>query len=123
MPNWQPNWNDVRWNWGAAAAASNALRRAAGQLDQTTDVRASVAGEAQQEWRGHHRETFDVDLRGVTVSFRSLAEEMRAAANRIDAASDRARAEQNHRERERDRWRREKEREERERRDRERRRR
>lgn len=125
MPNWSPNWNDVRWNWAAANAAADALRRGAAQLDNTTGVRRVYAGNAQTEWRGLFRDQFDGDLGWMVNNALSLAAEMRAAADRIDRASDDARQEQSRRERDRERWRQEKadeERRERERREREKRR-
>ena len=127
MPNWQPNWNDVVWDWGAANEAIAALHRAAGRLDESVGERQRVAGEAQAEWRGRYREEFDVDLNDLVQRAHSLAAEFRSTAARIASASEAARSEQSYRERERERWRREKqeeerrEREERERRDRERR--
>jgi hypothetical protein len=126
MPNWQPNWNDVNWNWAAANAAADALRRAAARLEDATTRRSLAAYAAQGEWRGNHRLKFDSDLQKDLQGFSGLAAEMRLAAARIDAASAQARAEQNHRESERERWRREKadeERRERERQEEERRRR
>jgi hypothetical protein len=109
MPNWSPNWNDVRWNWAAADAAVAALHSAAGLLDATADERARVAREAQAEWRGLFRDRFDGELTGILDRGHALAAECRAAAGRVASASNRAREEQRHRERERARWRREKE--------------
>jgi len=123
MPNWQPNWNNVLWNWGAADAAISALRSAAGVLDGTAGERIGVARDAQVEWRGLHRERFDGELTQVLNRARDLASECRTAADRIASASRRAYEEQRHRERERERWRREKEDEDRRRREEEERRR
>ena len=128
MPNWQPNWENVVWNWGAANDAVAALNRAAGTLENSTVERGNFASSAQREWRGRFREEFDVDLDRLEGRGMSLAAEYRALANRIAAASAAARAEQSRRERDRERWWQEKreeerrEREERERRERERRR-
>jgi uncharacterized protein YukE len=113
MPNWQPNWNDVRWNWGAADAAIAALRRAADLLDGTTHERSQVAGEAQAQWRGLHRDRFDGELAQILRRGYDLANECRAAADRVASASRHAADEQRHREREREQWRREREEEER----------
>jgi len=120
MPNWQPNWNDVRWNWAAADAA--ALRGAANLLDGTADERVRVAGEAQAQWRGLYRDRFDNELAQIVSRGHTLASECRAAADRVASANQRAADEQRHRERERERWRREKEDEDRRRREEERRR-
>lgn len=123
MPNWQPNWNNVRWDWGAANAASAALRRSADKLDMFAHERSQVAGAAQREWRGRYRLEFDQQLQAMLSRSSNLAAEMRHAAGRIDQASTRAWDEQRHRERERERWRREKDEEDRRRREEEERRR
>ena len=116
MPNWQPNWNNVHWDWGAADEAVNALRRAADLLDRSVQERLSVAREAQREWRGRYREQFDEDLARIVARARVLAAQFRDAAGRIAAASQRAYEEQRHRQAEWERWEREREEEERARR-------
>jgi len=120
MPNWQPNWHDVRWNWDAAGAAARELRQTAERLEVSLVQRLAAAELASKEWRGPHRVKFDNDLDDLVRRGRRLAEDMRDGACRIDSASRRAYEEQCHRERERERWRREEreEREERERRQR-----
>jgi len=119
MPNWQPNWNNVRWSWHAADETAAALRRMADLLDQTSHDRERVAREAQATWRGRYREQFDERLTEMISRAHDLAEECRRAASQIAWASQRAAEEQQRREWERERWRREKEAEERERRHRE----
>jgi uncharacterized protein YukE len=114
MPNWSPNWQDVRWNHGAAEAAIAALRRAADRLDQTAADRVRVADEARAEWRGRYREQFDEQLGQTVRRAHELAGEYRDAANRIARADQSAYEEQRRRERDRERWRMEKEAEERE---------
>jgi uncharacterized protein YukE len=116
MPNWQPNWSDVDWDHGAAAAAIGALRRAADMLDQTTGQRERVAGEARAEWRGRYRDQFDGQFRQMVSCAHQLAEGYRDAAYRIARASQSAWDEQRWREEERARWYMEKEAEERARR-------
>lgn len=123
MPNWQPNWQDVVWDWGAANQAINALRRAADMLDESAATRRQLAGQAQEEWRGKYRDQFDVRLAKMMQTANGLAAEYRAAAGRIARASEDARNEQNRRERDRERWHREKREEERRERERRRRRR
>jgi len=108
MPNWTPNWNDVRWDWGAGDEAAAALRRAADKLGGTARERLRVAREAQAEWRGRYRDEFDVHLDRMVRQARELADEYRQVASRIASAGRRAYEEQRHREYERERWRREK---------------
>lgn len=125
MPNWQPNWNNVDWNYGAANDAVRELRRAADLLDEMAGRRRRVADKALQEWRGRYRNEFERDLAEMLRRSSELAAEMRQKAGEIENASNRVREEQRHRERERDRWheeRREEERRERERQEEERRR-
>ena len=112
MPNWQPNWNNVRWDWGAASAAASSLRRAADKLDATAQERQRAATESQREWRGRYREEFDERLKEILRRASSLAAEYRYMASRIDGASSKAYHEQQHREAERRRWWREKREEE-----------
>ena len=113
MPNWQPNWNNVRWNWGASDAAAHALRQAADRLDHGTGERQRLASQAQIDWRGRYRNEFDNDLARLVSRGRGLAAELRQAADRVQSAANRAHDEQRHRESERRRWYREKEDEER----------
>ena len=109
MPNWQPNWQDVRWNYEASGRAASELRRAADAIDQATHDRSVAADEARREWRGPYRRRFDGYFQDATARASALAEEYRAEARRIDWASQRAREEQQRRVRERERWFREKE--------------
>ena len=121
MPNWQPNWNDVRWNWGAADEAIAALRRMADRLDQSAHERTRVADPAQRQWRGRYRNDFDHYLERLLQEARSRAGECRDAAGQVARASQAAAEEQHRREADRRRWwdeKREEERRERERRER-----
>jgi len=104
MPNWQPNWNNVNWNHGAAGDAANELRRAADLLDETAASRSRAADKARLEWRGRYRDEFDHELAEMLRRARELAEQMRNKARDIDNAGQRAREEQRRRERDRDRW-------------------
>jgi len=113
MPAWEPNWNDVRWDHGAADDAALALRRAAELLEETATRREQLAREAIAEWRGRYREEFDDRLRHTLRRARQLAQEYRQKASEILRKSQLAYEEQKRRERERERWRREKEAEER----------
>jgi len=118
MPNWQPNWQDVRWSYDASGQAVSELRRMADEIDRSCVERSRVAEQTLREWRGVHRRRFDDELREIVRRGRALAEQYRAAAARIDAAARRAREDQTTRVRDRQRWRLEKEAEDRRQRER-----
>jgi hypothetical protein len=113
MPNWSPNWQDVRWDHGASDAAIAALRRAASEVDRQAGERARAALTMLGEWRGAHRLTFDERLRRADAEDTALAGDLRRAAQQVARLAQQAREEQSRRERERDEWERECEREDR----------
>lgn len=113
MPNWSPDWNNVKWDHGAAVSAARALDEAANQLEEATWRRRQLAEVACEDWRGRYRNEFDADLEGIVHRANQMVSEFRAKANEIRGADQRARDEQNHREEERRRWKREKEEEDR----------
>lgn len=120
----RPNYDDVRWDHGAAGAAMAALRHAADEVERGAADTARSSWEIAELWRGQHRASYDLRRRALEVEARELAADCRAAAGAIAAADQRAREEQARRVREREEWEREeREREEREERERERRRR
>lgn len=109
MPDWQPNWNDVRWDHYAAEQAIAALQEAAKLVDDSLLDRLRVADEAIANWQGNHRQTFDSYRREIELRSRSLAAELREKANEIRRKDVAAYEEQRRRERERRQWLREKE--------------
>jgi uncharacterized protein YukE len=114
MPNWEPNWRDVRWNYGEAAALAAKLRRAAGQLDDHNDSRDGVGTRANEAWRGMHRASYDDYLPKAISESDGRAATLRKLAAQLDRLSEDARREQARREQARRRWREEKADEERE---------
>jgi hypothetical protein len=108
MPSWQPNWQDVHWNYAAAERVAGELDRAADELGSTSDVRGQATDNAGAEWRGTYRGRFDQQTTEALRGAWWLAGESREAAARIRRASQWARDEQARRERERERWRGEK---------------
>jgi hypothetical protein len=108
VPNWQPNWQDVRWDFAAADRAASELDRAADDVDRTSAARDQAAQRAMAGWRGAYRLQFDAQLQGTQRTARYLAGTFRAAAVRVRQASGQAMQEQVSRERARERWRREK---------------
>lgn len=104
MPSWSPEWADVSFDAVAASAAIAALRAAASTIDTTTDARVRTAAEAQRDWVGRTRATFDDELRRHVRTAADLASACRSAAASIEAAVADAGAEQRRRELDRERW-------------------
>ncbi|MBX0330383.1 hypothetical protein K2Z83_22235 [Oscillochloris sp. ZM17-4] len=121
MPSWQPNWQDVIWDHGAADAAVAALGRAASEIDRAAGERARAALTLLGEWRGAHRLSFDDQLRRADGEDQALAGDLRRAAQEVSRLSQQAREEQARRVYDRAEWRRECERERERQRERERR--
>ncbi|PDW03431.1 hypothetical protein [Candidatus Viridilinea mediisalina] len=114
----RPNYVDVRWDHGAANAAIGACMRAADELEHAMADCNRALTQAREHWQGNRMEQFLQERQALDSHGRSLANDCRAAAHAIGAASQQAHAEQQRREQERadyERW----EREERERRERE----
>lgn len=104
-PTWQPDWTDVRFDHAAAAEAARACRRAARRLTELAVERTGLDGAATLEWRGRYRGDFD-HVRGVHQRWTArLVDDLRAQADRLEAAADTARSLQRQREEERARWR------------------
>lgn len=51
MPDWNPNWEDVRWSHPAADAARNSLQRAADLVERTNGERGRAAVTAVGFWQ------------------------------------------------------------------------
>jgi uncharacterized protein YukE len=113
-PNWNPNREKVKWDYGAASEAANELRRAASLLRETATRRSAAAEAAKAEWRGRYREEFDRKLSDMLRQAREMADQMERKAREIESASERARAEERRRRDEIERWEREKKEAERE---------
>jgi len=104
MPNWQPNWNNVRWNHFVAEQAIRALEDAANLVDDSLSERRRVAYVATAIWRGRHRQTFDGHFKEIELRSCSLATQLRQKADEIRRQDVAAYEEQRRRERERQRW-------------------
>jgi uncharacterized protein YukE len=107
MPNWQPNWQDVRWNFAASDEAIASLRQMAHSLTEVIGQVASAAARASEEWAGPKRDEFDIQLRSLKDEAHGLADCCEGAASQVVSSSERARQEQRRREEERRRWERE----------------
>lgn len=111
----RPNYQDVRWDHGAAESAVAACTRAAEELEQALLSCAQAAQIAQAGWRGTRMESFADARQSLEGRGRVLVADCRAAAHAITTASQQAREEQARRVYERAEWERaEREREERE---------
>ncbi len=116
MARWdEPNYEDVRWDHGAAADVIGALQRTAAEVEQVVAEGEQAAHVAMLLWQGLHFSDFVTRRGALSTEGRNLAADCRAAAAAVAAADERARAEQARRVRARE----EREREEREERERE----
>lgn len=113
MPTWQPNWEDVDFDYEAAWAAIAECHSAAGALDTGfTGFAAAVSAlETDGAWVGAYRLDFDDARAIVATDAGATADELRTLAGAIEDAIYEAASEQAHRERERERWHEEKARE------------
>lgn len=117
----RPNYEDVRWDHGAAGAAIFALRYAADTIERTIGDCTRLGIDACQVWLGSHRTFFDEQRHTQNLDAGQLAGDCRDAANRLARADAEAHDEQTRRVRDRAEWeRQEREREEEEARERER---
>jgi hypothetical protein len=105
MSRWdEPNYEDVRWDHGAAAEVIGALRRTAAEVEQAVAEGEHLASAALKLWLGSHAIEFALRRGTLSTQGRDLAADCRAAAAAVAAADERARAEQARREREREEW-------------------
>ena len=87
MPAWQPNWVDVRFNYGAAEAAASSLDAGSAGMRSSYDA---VHGEHRTrgaDWEGAHRDTFRKSLDSVTSTAANDMQMLKAAAARIRQAA------------------------------------
>jgi hypothetical protein len=107
MPNWEPNWEDVEFDHGAAQAAAAQCRLSAGALDTGfTGVATAVTKLATDgAWTGAYQVEFDTARIALGTDASGAADDLRTLAGAIESAATAATAEQNKRERDRDRWR------------------
>ncbi len=110
MPDWQPNWDDVEFDHGAAQAAITQCQLSAGALDTAfTGVSTAVSRlAADGAWTGAYQVEFDGARTTVSTDASGTADDLRRLATAIAIAATKATAEQTRRENDRDRWRAEK---------------
>jgi hypothetical protein len=104
MPNWQPNWENVTYDFAAADDAIADCRACIGFMEQREVVLGPPRRKATEQWRGRYREEFDretLHLEGLANQvIHELHDSIRAISNETDAA----RNEQHRRVLERLRW-------------------
>lgn len=102
MPDWQPDWNDVAFDHGAATTAAEECRSCARALDTAL---AGLSGlPATDHWVGAYEEDWSADQGPTRTDLGGTRDDLRALARAIDRAAADARAEQAHRRAERERW-------------------
>lgn len=111
MPSWQPNWDNVIFDYAAAEDAALECDSCARFIEDRHAVLDPAIEEARREWRGAHRERFDEDLLMLDREADLLAADLRLTAARIRASAEAARLEQRSRELAREQWNAEKQRE------------
>lgn len=104
MPNWQPDWTDVQFDHGAAAAYAAACDDAAAGLHRWIAGREAAARQAVRDWEGPHRVSFDHQLAGLHEEARAAAITLLDQARQIEEASVAASREQLRRLDNRQRW-------------------
>ena len=65
MPTWQPNWEDVRFDYAGAEAAAADCDGCAAFVAARNVTLGPVVAAARVEWRGHHRQRFDNETEGA----------------------------------------------------------
>ena len=104
MPNWEPNWSDVKWDHAIAAETARKLDQLADSLDQLVVDRQRLAQDAQNGWQGRKRDEFDQKLAALQQQSKNVASGYRAKASLIRHQSIQAAAEQMRRNLSRLRW-------------------
>jgi hypothetical protein len=105
MPSWQPNWDDVRFDHGAAKEAIATCTAAIEQLGNVRHAHVNAATSARTDWTGSASSRFDEQRTAVDAAIDGARDALDAAIAAIEAAIDEAHAEQRHRVSERQRWR------------------
>ena len=104
MPSWQPNWEDVRFDYAGAEEAAQDCDECAQFISGRHAVLGPPLAEARIEWRGAHRQRFDDETAALDRDADLLTDELRMTAARIRADAEEARIEQHRRALDRERW-------------------
>lgn len=104
MPNWQPIWEDVSFDYVAAEDAIAECQSCARYLDERSLVLGPSIQSAREQWRGRFRDEFDDEIADLEREASAAAADLRSAAVHIQHDIDEARDEQRRREAMRQQW-------------------
>ncbi len=94
MVAWQPNWNDVDFDFYGAEDGIDRARRCRRVLEDRDHVVALPLNEARREWRGTKRVAFDEEEDRLTRRTHALIDALAMAEYRVRVEIDEARGEQ-----------------------------
>lgn len=106
MPNWQPNWEDVKFDHAKAQAAIDQCNNSAGALDNALTGWATALGAltTNGQWVGAYRDQFDTAIPGFEQDANDTRDALRQLAGQITTAAGQATTEQARRVADRERW-------------------
>lgn len=107
MPDWQPNWEDVQFDYTAADEAVAACRSAATLIEASLNVEVGRLPKVTQDWSGPAREDFNSGSQQIRTLRGQVHEDLLRLIRDLKAAADYARTEQATRVADRERWRQE----------------
>ena len=104
MPNWQPNWVDVQFDYQAAYEAISSCYGCIAFLESRGEALGPPTQRATREWRGRHRDEFEVQHARLERIAQDLIAQLRAIIRSTQLEIEAAQAEQHRRVAERLRW-------------------
>jgi PP-loop superfamily ATP-utilizing enzyme len=104
MPAWQPNWNDVVYDFEGAEDAIVRARACRRVLEDRPGTLAAALDAAREQWRGAKRVEFDLEEEHLARRNLELIDQLDLAERRVRLEIDEAHAEQARRVAERERF-------------------
>lgn len=104
MPNWQPNWADVQFDYQAAYEAISTCYGCIAFLESRHQALDPAKERATREWRGRHRDEFDADALRLERVADDVVNQLHASVRVIQGDVWAAQTEQRFRESDRVRW-------------------
>lgn len=86
-PNWQPDWDDVRFDHGAASEAVAECRQAINTLNSVGHAHARAAMDAQSDWSGSASDRFSEQRTLVEAAIEGAVEALQDAIDAIQRAA------------------------------------